>query len=347
MRLIRCLNPSCNGKAAGKPSVYAGSRMRAVAFFMTTLVTVLPAFAGPAPRKATGFETVSNEEFLPGIPPDIAALKVSKGDPSGKIFLSWESTTLDGNYAIYRSFYESGPFIKIGETESKTFCDATADEGWKYWYMVCRINGGTPGVPAVDYGYRKPEIPKGLTVSEMLDGRNKPWPVPSTAGEREREKLHLRLYEKYYESYLMATFISLVGRFYINSGELLAYRDFKVYSWDPGNRKIYFEKPGIFAAKFYSRRFFRFIRDMHDMKIPYDELLPRVIKNAVIFCIPSGEKEIKEPDGRCRYIPNLEAVALGTEYIRDYEYWKSNTIFFATSDDEIYKRIREVQMRGY
>jgi hypothetical protein len=285
--------------------------------------------------------------FYSGKLPFITNLKASRGTSFKQISLSWTSTPAADSALISRSQYEYGDFIKIGETESNSFNDTSALEGIKYWYQVCGVSGGTPGASSVDFGYRKPEIPKGLTVSDMLDARDKPRQEPATPDERRKEKLHLRLFEKYYESYLMATFISIVGRFYINSGELLAYRDIRIQSWDPGNRTIYFEKPGIFAARFFSRRFFRFIRDMHDLHIPYDELLPRTIKNAVIFCIPSGEKEIREPDGRYRYIPNLEAVALGTEYTRDYEYWKSNTIFFATSEEGIYKRIREVQMRGY
>jgi hypothetical protein len=279
--------------------------------------------------------------------PFITYIKISKGSSPKHVSLSWGTDPEADTSAIYRSEYEQGPFTKIEETESNQYCDTSASEGIKYWYRVCGLTGGIPGPPMTDYGYRKPEIPKGLTASDMLDSRNRPRPEPATPDEKRKQELHLKLYEKYYESYLMTSFITLVGRFYINSGELLAYRDIRIYSWDPGNRTIYFEKPGVFTVKFFSRRFFRFIRDMHNLKIPYDDLLPHTINNAIIFCIPSGEREIRDPDGRYRFVPHLEAVALGTEYTRDYEYWRSNSIFFATSDESIYKRIREVQVRGY
>lgn len=298
-------------------------------------------------KKAAGLIVKRVSLYCNGKLPFITNIKASRGSSIKHVSLSWICNPAADTTALSRSQYEGGPFIKIGETDSNNFIDAEASEGIKYWYMVRGTAGGIQGVPAVEYGYRKPEISKGLTVSEMLDPRNKPRPVPATPEGNKKEKLHLALFDKYCESYILTTFISLVGRFYINSGELIAYRDFRLSSWDPANRTIYFEKPGVFSVKFFSRRFFRFIRDMNEMKIPYEDLLPRVIKNGVIFCIPSGEKEIKEPDGRIRFIPNFEAVAMGTEYTRDYEYWKSNSIFFATSDEEIYKKIKEVQMRGY
>jgi hypothetical protein len=285
--------------------------------------------------------------YFKGILPIVTSLRSSKGASYDEVLLSWECSIPGDVYAIYRSPYERGPFIKIGEAESNVFHDTTAEEGLKYWYMVYGMHDDTPGIPGVEYGYRKPQSPKGLTVDDLLDCRNKPWPKPKTEEERERERLHLRLFDKYYENYFMMSFIAMVGRIYINRGELLAYRNFKHYSWDPANRTIYFDKPGVLSVRFFSRRFFRFIRDMYYMKIPYDELLPRVIDNAVLFCIRTGEKEVKEQNGMARFIPNFEAIGMGTEYIRNYENWKSNTIMFATSDEDLYRRIRQVQGRGF
>ena len=79
----------------------------------------------------------------------------------------------------------------------------------------------------------------------------------------------------------------------------------------------------------------------------FDAIRKRLIDNAVMFCIRSGDKEMMEPDGRIRYTPTLEVVGMMTEYHRDYENWKSNVIVFGTSDEEIYRRIKEAQMKGY
>jgi hypothetical protein len=285
--------------------------------------------------------------FLEGRLPVVSELKVSKGSSMQKVSLSWTCNTDGNNYIISRSVFENGLYDKIGETKSIRFIDTTADEGLKYWYSVSVINGELSGIPATGYGYRKPPNPKSLTPEEVLDIRNKPWPAPVSADEMEKEKLHIQLFEKYYESYFMVAFIIMVGKIYVNSGELLVFRDFKLSSVDPGNRIIYLTKPGMTPIKFHSNRFFRFVRDMHELKIPYDELLPRVIDNAILFCIRSGEKEVKEPDGKISYAPCFEAVALSSEYVRDYEKWRSATLVFATSDEDLYRRIREAQMKGY
>ena len=298
-------------------------------------------------KKTAGLIVRKVALFLEGRLPVVSELKISKGISMQKVSLSWTCNTDGNNYIISRSVFENGPLDKIGETRSIRFIDTTAGEGLKYWYSVSAVNSDLSGIPAVGYGYRKPSNPRSLTPDEVIDVRNKPWPAPGSDEENEKEKLHLRLFEKYYENYFMVAFIVMVGKIYVNSGELLVYRDFKLYSWDPANRIIYLSKPGMIPVKFHSKRFFRLVRDMHEMKIPYDDLLPRVIDNAILYCVRTGEKEVREPDGRTRYAPCFEAVGMSTEYVREYEKWRSASIVFATSDEELYRRIREAQMKGY
>lgn len=285
--------------------------------------------------------------FLLGRLPVVTELKISKGSSSSEVALGWKCTGSGNTFIISRSPHADGPFGRIGETESTRFIDTTAEQGMKYWYTISVTRYGLEGVAAAGYGYRKPQAPQGLTVSEMLDGRTRPWPRPATREEEEREKLHLRLFEKYYESPFMVAFIIMVGKMYVNSGELIAFRDFTSYTWEPGDRVIYLIKPGMPRIKFHSRRFFRFVRDMHDLNIPFEELMPRVIGNAILFCVRTEDRETKLPDGRIRYIPVLEGIGLSTEYHRDYERWRSNTIVFSTSTDALYKRILDAQRRGY
>jgi hypothetical protein len=298
-------------------------------------------------KKTAGLIARKVALFLEGRLPIVSELKVSPGTSAQNISLSWTCNTDGNNYIISRSFFESGPFEKIGETKSVRFIDTTAEEGLKYWYSVSAVRSDLSGIPAVGCGYRKPPTPRGLTPEEVLDVRNKPWPAPVSDEEAEKEKIHLQLFEKYYENFFMVAFIVMVGKIYVNSGDLLVYRDFKLCSWDPANRTIYLCKPGMVPVKFFSKRFFRMVRDMHEMKIPYDELLPRMIDNAILYCVRTGEKEVKEPDGRIRYAPCFEAVGMSTEYVRDYENWRSASIVFATSDEELYRMIREAQMKGY
>jgi hypothetical protein len=283
-----------------------------------------------------------------GTIPVVSGLNVSRGAAVDRVSLSWLCSAPGSTFSITRSYHDRSPAVTIGETKETSFADMTAEQGIKSWYTITPVKSGITGTPLTGYGYRKPPSPRALTVDEMLDPRTRPWPPdPPTQEERDRQKLHLELMEKYYESYFMTSFIVMVGKMYVNSGDLLAYRDFRGYSWDPGNRIIYFSKPGVLTVKFFSKRFFRFVRDMYNMKIPFDELLPRLVSNGILFCVRSGETETREAGGRVRYIPNMEAIGMSSEYVRDYEKWKSASLVFATSDEALYKKIREAESKGY
>lgn len=304
-------------------------------------------FAPGQVKSAAGDMALRISLYLQGRLPEVYELRISKGTSAAETSLAWKCSGRGNNFIISRSPFADGPYEKIGETNSSRFIDTTAEQGFKYWYAVSVTRDGVAGVPASGYGYRTPLAPQGLTVSEMMDDRTRPWPEPGTREEQEREALHLGLFEKYYESPFMVSFIIMVGKMYVNSGELIAFRDFTTYTWEPADRVIYLIKPGLPRIKFHSRRFFRFVRDMHHLNIPFDELLPRVIGNAILFCVRTGDREVRQADGRTRYVPVLEGVGLSTEYHRDYVKWRSNTIVFGTSTDALYKRILEAQRKGF
>ncbi len=277
----------------------------------------------------------------------VSSLTISRGTSKDSVILTWSCATTGNTFTISRSPFPSGPYEPVGETEANRFVDSTGEAGIKYWYRVAVAKEDLPGISASGYGFRQPPEQKGLDLDELLEGHTRPWPVPATEEEREKEKKNLRLYEKYYESYFMMTFIIMVGRMYINSGELLAFRGFKFHSFDQPNRIVYFSRPGMAPVKFFSRRFFRFFRDVQIMDLDFIEILTRLVDNAVMFCIRTGYKEIQEPDGRIRLLRSYEVVGLITEYHRDYMKWKSNAIVFGTSDENLYRRIREAQMKGH
>lgn len=289
------------------------------------------------------FHTLPGQKSTPAV----SSLTISQGTSKDSVTLSWSSTTTGNIFTISRSPFPNGFYQPIGETAANRFVDSTGEAGIKYWYRVAVTKNDRTGIPATGYGFRQPVEPKGLPLDELLEGHTRPWPVPATEEERKKEQRNLRLYEKYYESYFMMTFIIMVGRMYINRGELLAFRGFKFHSFDQPNRIVYFSRPGMAPVKFFSRRFFRFFRDVQLMDLDFIEILTRLVDNAVMFCIRSGYKELPEPDGRIRMLRSYEVVGMITEYHRDYEKWKSNAIVFGTSDENLYRRIREAQMKGY
>jgi hypothetical protein len=348
-----CGQLSCTHLLMGRIYSKCGTPCLEMKLYSSAEKTFLCAFAGEFTpgnlKKAAGQAALQVSRYLQGRLPSVKDLKISQGTSPSQVSLSWKSAGGENDFTISRASYESGPYAKIGETKSTRFVDTTAEEGIKYWYTVSVARDGLPGISAAGSGYRKPPHQPGLTADEMLDSRTMPWPAPDphdSIEEREKENIRLKLFEKYYESPFMVTFIIMVGKMYINSGELIAYRDFNAYTWDPANRVIYLIKPGMPRIKFHSRRFFRFVRDVHDLHIPYEELLPRVIGNAILFCVRTDDREVRQADGRTKYLPTLEAVGMSTEYHRNYEKWRSNTIVFSTSTEALYKRILEAQRRG-
>jgi hypothetical protein len=79
----------------------------------------------------------------------------------------------------------------------------------------------------------------------------------------------------------------------------------------------------------------------------HDEIANMLVRNSIVYCVRRGEKKIWARDGTVRYYPLFEAVGLSTEYYRDYKNWRSNTVIFATSNEELYKRIKDAQRKGY
>lgn len=280
---------------------------------------------------------------LNGALPAVSALVIGRGSSGDAVPMKWTCNASGTVFTVYRSPYQNGPYVKIGETTSKRFTDNTAETGIKYWYRISPMKNDIAGIPADDYGYRRPPGPAGMTLKELLGGHTRPWPEH----EEEKDRNNIALYEKYYESYFMMNFIIMVGSIYINNGELLAFRGFRFHSFDQPNRIIYFSRPGMPPIKFFSRRFFRFLGDVQRRGLDFNSILTRMIDNAVFFCIRAGDIEQKLADGRIRYIPTLEVAGMATEYYRDYEKWESATIMFGTSDKDLYRRIREAQMKGF
>lgn len=278
--------------------------------------------------------------------PSASDLTASRGTVNRAIRLKWSGTIRGVRYSIYRSIRREGPLELLKTTDETDFTDTTADEGLKYYYRVIPAVGDIKGTGITTWGYIKPKNPPSLTPNEIVDQKVRGKEIPLTAADAARIKRDLKLFEEYYESYFMITFIYLVGKMYVNRGELIVYRDFNRYTLDRRNTTVYFHKQDC-TVKLLSERFFRFVRDMGWQQIPEREIMPRVVQNGIAFCIRTGEAESVGADGITRFIPTFEAVGFSTEYYRDFRDWKSNTIVFASSDKELDRKIKEAKSRGY
>jgi hypothetical protein len=278
--------------------------------------------------------------------PRAGDLTASRGAADKSIRLKWTGGIAGSRFSIYRSVKRDGPQDLLDTTVYMEYTDSTADAGIKYYYKIVPAIDSIKGAAVSTWGYIKPSSPEGFTPNEIVGQKVRGKEIPSTPADVARMKRDLKLYEEYYESYFMITFIYLVGKMYVNRGELLVYRDFNRYALDRKNKIAYFHKQDL-TVKFLSERFFRFVRDMGWQQIPESEIMPRVVQNGIAFCIRMGETESTGADGITRFIPTFEAVGFSTEYYRDYREWKSNTIVFASSDKELDRKIKEAKSKGY
>ncbi len=285
--------------------------------------------------------------YVSGGKPVIDGISAGMGSHYNRVFISWHCPVQNPQFTILRADTPGGRWKEIGITRSLSFSDTSADEGLLYWYRVRGTSGQNAFLSVPVKGYRKPASPKGLTLKDIFRERNKSRPVPANDEEKNREKRDSVLLKKYYESYFTMNLIYLIGRIYLNRGEIQAFRDFDSYSWDHPKKTLHLTKRNCCYIKFHSDRFFRFVRDMDVYSIPRAELLPRMIKNTIVFCIRRGEVETRLPNGRIKYIPYFEAGGLGTEYWRDFKGWKSYSLMFASSDPEMKKKINEAEKKGY
>ncbi len=278
--------------------------------------------------------------------PKVLELSASRGTDDRCVSLKWSENSPGSRYSVYRKTGLQNPYEFLDTTGDTDFCDNRADAGIKYFYRIVPHSGQVQGEPETTWGYIKPKNPRGLKTDEIVDSKIREKEIPATPSELAKQRRELKLMEEYYESYFMMTFIFLVGKMYVNRGDLIVYRDFDRYTLDRPNKTAYFYKSDV-IIRFRSERFFRFVRDIGWQSIQEHELLSRLAHNGVAFCVRTGEVESTGPDGITRFIPTFEAAGFATEYFRDYRDWKSNSVIFATNDKELDKKIKDAKKRGY
>jgi hypothetical protein len=74
-----------------------------------------------------------------------------------------------------------------------------------------------------------------------------------------------------------------------------------------------------------------------------NDLFSRLMDNGVFYCVYEHDTPVLQNDGTIKYIPQYSAVGMSTEYFKDNKAWKSETITFTTSDEELLKRVKKIK----
>ncbi len=319
--------------------------------FLFFLLLVFIAYSGEShstsillPKKvvAKPVSTTASSESIPAV----TKISVTKNSKKG-VTLKWETNIPWKRFGIYRAYREHGPWKRISVTGTPPYTDTSAEKGIKYWYRVVPLMRKGAGGQGEDYGYVDPGNPRGLQPDEVLDIRNRDRPPrPSDSEKMDDMKIHLMLMEHFYDSPFIISIIVLIGKPYAERGDMLVYRDFRSYYIDRKNQILYLYKPGAMGVRIHSKRLFRFIRYNDILKIPQDELLGRLIRNGIAFCVRHGVREEERKDGKIHLVPAFRAIGFSTEYWRDYRKWKSHTIVFGSDEKDLAEEMGRAYERG-
>ncbi|HEY1406948.1 MAG TPA: hypothetical protein VF857_10090 [Spirochaetota bacterium] len=271
----------------------------------------------------------------------ITNLKIQKGDSPNQIGVEWDQIPECKEYLVYRSRKADGAFEQVAKTNRPALYDKTPESGARYYYYVQPVVNGVRLDPsAILDGYKKPAIPKSEDLRTMLKSFAKPVPHLTTDEEKKVEEQIAKI-RPYYQN---RTKLNLTLHFvndYVVRKELFVYRNFPNPVVDTQNRTMTMTANGnSYIVLFNNNSFFSKIVSLND-----EELTNRLVRNAVFFCVPTGEKEIVDENGESKFIPIFEAIGMCTQYYKEARNWEDTTIIFGTSNKELKAKIEEARRK--
>lgn len=295
--------------------------------------------AGRLLREVKGLEVVK-----------INGIIAKADDVKSVIVLTWEKKGRNNEYAVYRSPVEKGPFIKVAEVTSETqYIDTGAIRGIEYSYGIAPIIDGIPADPGdpVAAHLRMPS-PRGMQIEE--EKKKKTVSDKQIARELKNEvvRKHLEFLSEYYIHPVKLNLALYLGRSYIEKGQVLALSDFESYEIHQEQKRIKLTgKDKSYIVEMGAVSFFSFLAKAEERKIPeITALIDRLLRNAIVYALPKGEKKIKDEYGHTVYVPYFEAIGMSTEYFKNYAKWENNTLMMNTSDGKLKKKMKEAQDKG-
>jgi hypothetical protein len=255
--------------------------------------------------------------------------------------LSWEEIPECPMSGVYRARTKDGVYMQAGIVSTTTFTDQNGDPGLKYFYAIAPIyNGIRTELSEPINAFKAPFPPKDQDLKKLIGSFNKPRPKLSPEEQVKADK-HISMIKEIYFNKTKLNMLLFVSRSYTEKKELLVYSDFNKIKIDKENRRITLTGDhDDFELFFDNNTFFTRVVSQND-----NELSEILVKNAVYFCMPSGEKEIVLENGEARIIPVLEVLSMCTQYFKHSKDWQESTLVFATKNQELRKRMEDAQSK--
>jgi hypothetical protein len=256
--------------------------------------------------------------------------------------VTWETVPECSAYGIFRSKTKDGIYLSAGISDTNSFKDTTAEPGFRYYYSIAPFYNGirtelSDPVP----GYRKPPVPQDKNFKKLIGSFNKPKPKLKGDALTTAHKHEAMLKDIYFNK-VKLNIMLYMSRSYIEKKELFVYNGFTDFQIDKDKRHIDMLNPKIDADFFYdSNTFFAKIVNLGD-----DELVNTLLRNAVLFCVPSGEKEKQLENGEVQYIPVMEVASLCTQYYNECREWPETTLVFATKNKALREKMEQAKQKN-
>ncbi len=297
--------------------------MKTVFKILLLLAACVPAFT------ATGISQAQEGES------GICAMDAADGTSAAGVTVTWTGVRSFEGFNVFRAYSESGPWFRIGRTESESHSDESAQPGVKYWYAVCGCRYNTPGaMSAADSGYRKIPPPCGYDFNRILDEQNRSPEREEKAEYREYESLDPVL-RPFYMNSLKLNLALHLARGYISRGAITVLRGFDSYMLDTESRRIILNISSVpCIINFKSKKLFRIY------SAGGQELFDRLLANAVFYCVYEDDKELDAGNGITYMVPRFEAIGLSTGYFRNDREWKDRTILLGTDNTDYREKIK-------
>jgi len=187
-------------------------------------------------------------------------------------------------------------------------------------------------------GFAYPEQPKGENLNNLIAMKKETLKSPSTKDQKDIQNKRLNYLKQFYMNQIKFSLVMVMAKPFIENGDLLIFTDLNNYRINEEEKRIvFYNETYNYSITFESGKLIRILNEFNDQ-----ELKEILLKNAELFCIPSGKKEYKGEDNITRIIYTYDAVGFSTRYLKNDSQWKSRTIMIATSRSDLKKQLMEV-----
>lgn len=311
--------------------------------------------------------------------PQMRSLKnitVTQGLYSDRITVEWEKTE-SKTYTVMRSQFKDREFTVINQTENLKYEDTSIEKGIKYWYKVKpdqeistdeddediyisdeeynsfpenelkksdikkddELENETEiKKPACYSGYTSIDTPPGIKLSELLKLKKAKLKASADAKERERQKQYMEFLKPLYMNPVKLTLFMTIAKPYLEKGDLKILNDCSEFEIKKETNQIIFYGSNYqFKIVFESNKFTFMISETEKK-----DLAEVLLKNADLYCIPTGKEFIVDKNGITRLVNTFDAVGLSTGYLKNDKEWRTRTIMLATSRSDLKEKMKNI-----